>query len=143
MPQDIFTKLKAEHKEMKSLMDKVQEKYNARTFEKVIDELTTHMKAEEEVLYRPIMNAKAVHSLILEGYEEHHAANLLIRELVRNDHGSERWMAKFKVLSEVVEHHVKEEEEKIFPKARTLVGDRAADLGKKFEASKKSVLVHA
>lgn len=143
MPQDIFDQLISEHEEMKSLMSQLQENYSMRMFEKISNELTTHMEAEEEVLYRQIRDAEEVHQIVLEGYEEHHAATLVMRELQRNGAGSERWMAKFKVLSELVEHHIQEEEEQMFPQARSVVGDRAVELGKKYEEERKRVLAHA
>lgn len=143
MPQDIFSQLMSEHDEMKSLMSALQENYSVRTFEKVTNELTTHMEAEEEVLYRHIRDSERLRQIVMEGYEEHHAATLVLRELQRNGAGTERWMAKFKVLSELVEHHIQEEEEHMFPQARTVIGERAKELGDQYMKERKRVLAHA
>jgi len=55
---------------------------------------------------------------ILESYEEHHVADLLVMELVAMSAGDERFDAKTTVLIENVEHHITEEEDEWFPKVR-------------------------
>ena len=58
--------------------------------------------------------------LALEGYQEHHVADLLIKELHDLAKDDERWGAKFKVLKENLEHHIDEEEGPMFRTARGL-----------------------
>jgi hypothetical protein len=55
---------------------------------------------------------------VLEGYQEHHIADVLTRELHALATDDERWGAKFKVLKESLEHHIQEEEGDMFRKAR-------------------------
>lgn len=143
MPQDVFTQLVSEHGEMRQLMSELQESYSSRKFEHLTGELDAHMEAEEGVLYRAIQDSPDLRAIVLEGYEEHHASRLILRELQRNGGGSERWMAKFKVLQELVEHHLEEEEQEMFPKARAVVGDRASEMGKQYDKERKRVLAHA
>ena len=52
-----------------------------------------------------------------EALEEHHVAHILINELKRMSPSDDRYEAKFTVLGESIKHHVKEEEETMFPKA--------------------------
>src|SRR5688500_17079476 len=52
-----------------------------------------------------------------EALEEHHAAELLIKELRKMGPKDERYRAKFKVLAEMVKHHIEEEESQILPQA--------------------------
>lgn len=59
---------------------------------------------------------------ILESYEEHHVADVLVMELAALSPDSERFDAKTTVLIENVEHHIDEEESEWFPKVREALG---------------------
>ncbi|MFB3765500.1 MAG: hemerythrin domain-containing protein [Methanotrichaceae archaeon] len=77
--------------------------------------LCGHMHAEETVVYPVLKEFKKED--ILEGIEEHNVAKILIEQMddaPRND----VWAAKLKVLTESIEHHIEEEEEKILPADR-------------------------
>jgi hemerythrin superfamily protein len=83
-----------------------------------------------------------------EAKEEHHVAKLLIKELHKMDAGDEAFATKFKVLGELVGHHIEEEEGEIFPQAQEggfepeslfeEVSKRKAKLMQKYEGGKKS-----
>lgn len=80
--------------------------------------LTSHAKAEEESLY---VHLKEIDHLVVEGLEgdiEHALADQLMREINDSNGDEDTWMAKVKVLAELVEHHVKEEEKEVFKKVR-------------------------
>lgn len=140
MPTDIFTTLEQDHKEMQSMMSQLSESFDEQTFKQLAQELVSHERAEEQVLYDAIVEEQPTHELVLEGFEEHHVADLIMRELKDNKHGSERWMAKFKVLQENVEHHIQEEENELFPAAKQVVDDaRAQEMTSQFESAKKQV----
>jgi len=84
-------------------------------FEKV---LTQHAKAEEESLY---VHMKEEDDLCIEGLEgdtEHAIAEQLMAEIGEIKNDDDLWMAKVKVLAEIVDHHVKEEEGEIFKQVR-------------------------
>lgn len=75
--------------------------------------------------------------IVLAGIEEHHVADAIIKELheVRKD--NEKWGAKFAVLKESVEHHIQEEERKMFPVARgTMPREEQLALGARMRALK-------
>lgn len=62
------------------------------------------------------------------------------RRSARLEPKDEKWQAKFKVLKESVEHHIKEEEGTIFPEARQLIGETAAhDLDIKYSEVEKKI----
>ncbi len=88
----------------------------------VLDALTSglnvHEAIEEQILYPALRPHAETHNIVLEGIEEHHVADIIIKELheVRKD--NEKWGAKFKVLKENIEHHIQEEERMMFPAAR-------------------------
>ena len=77
---------------------------------------------------------------VLESYEEHHVADVLVMELSTMDPDDERFTAKTTVLIENVEHHIEEEEEDWFPKVREGLGRKVLqELGADMiEAKKKA-----
>lgn len=81
-------------------------------------ELTVHEAIEEQILYPALRPHAEAHDIVLEGIEEHHVADVLITELHKVAKDNEKWGAKFSVLKESVEHHIKEEERMMFPAAR-------------------------
>jgi hemerythrin len=85
-------------------------------------ELTVHEAIEEQILYPALRSHAETHDIVLESIEEHHVADLLIKELheVRKD--NEQWGAKFKVLKESITHHIEEEETNMFRAARAALG---------------------
>lgn len=81
-------------------------------------ELNLHELVEEKILYPALKAHPETRDIVLEGYQEHHVADVLTRELVQLPSDDEQWGAKFKVLKESLEHHIKEEEREMFVKAR-------------------------
>lgn len=81
-------------------------------------ELNAHELMEEKVLYPALQTHSETREVVLEGFEEHHVADLIIKELHEVSTNDEAWGAKFKVLKENIEHHIKEEEGNMFPLAR-------------------------
>lgn len=140
MPSDIFTRLEQDHEEMRVMLTSISDTFDEKTFKTLAHELVSHERAEEGVLYEEIVKQQPTHELVLEGLEEHHVADLIMRELKNNQHGTDRWMAKFKVLQENVEHHLEEEETQLFPAAKKVVdGGRAQEMTSQFEAAKKRI----
>ena len=81
-------------------------------------DLNAHELMEEKVLYPALQAHPQARDVALEGFEEHHVADLLITELREVATNDEVWGAKFKVLKENIEHHIKEEEGNMFHLAR-------------------------
>lgn len=69
---------------------------------------------------------KSARDSTIEGYEEHHVADVLMREISRLSPSDEKWKAKFAVLKENVEHHVEEEEGEIWTKAQEVFDEAEA-----------------
>ena len=100
-------------------------------------ELTVHEAIEEQVLYPALKPHAEAHDIVLESYEEHHVADMQIKELHDVATDDEKWGAKFKVLKESVEHHISEEENHMFPAARgVLPKEELLALGAKMRALK-------
>lgn len=81
-------------------------------------ELNVHEAIEEKILYPALKSHPEAKDIVLEGYQEHHVADLIINELRDLATDDERWGAKFSVLKESLEHHIQEEERQMFPTAR-------------------------
>src|SRR3954454_21213422 len=127
---DAIVLLKNDHKEIKRAFasfrkaEKAEDdKMMAEAVGRVTELLLVHTYIENEVMY-PRVRALVpdLENDILESYEEHHVADLLVAELSRLSPGDERYAAKTTVLIENVEHHVEEEEEEWFPKVREALG---------------------
>jgi hypothetical protein len=82
--------------------------------------LTVHELIEEKVLYPALKAHPEAKDIVLEGYQEHHVADLIVKELHALPKDDEKWGAKFKVLKESIEHHIGEEEGEMFRTARGL-----------------------
>lgn len=138
MANDIYQVLEQDHREMQQMMEQLSEQFDDQMFKQLATELTAHTKAEEKVLYNAVVDQEPAHQPILEGFEEHHVAEFVLRELKSNQHGTDRWKAKFKVLKENVEHHIEEEESTMFSAVReVLAQDQAQKMASEFESEKK------
>ena len=115
--------LEADHKKVKSLFkqfEKTEDEDEKRELvQSVIKELEIHTQIEEEILYPAMREVKELEEegLVDESYVEHDVAKRLMEELSGMEPGDEQYDAKVSVLSEIINHHVEEEEEEIFPKA--------------------------
>jgi hemerythrin-like domain-containing protein len=86
-----------------------------RLFSELQSTLIAHARAEEEVVYRVLRERLPDEQLVLEGYEEHHIADVMLQELAAACPGGRGWAAKARVFEEVLRHHIKEEELGLFP----------------------------
>ena len=125
MSTDAIVLLKNDHKEIKKVFSQFQkagdgaEKTKGKLVDKMIELLTVHTYIENEVMYPEIRRrVPELEDDILESYEEHHVADVLVVELAALSPDSERFDAKTPALIENVEHHIEEEEDEWFPKVR-------------------------
>jgi hypothetical protein len=145
---DIFERLKQDHVEVLGMFESLTGGDGKKRgdgsletmFKKLERELTSHSRAEEKVLYDAIKDSPDAREETLEGFEEHHATDLFMGEIERLKAGSDEWQAKTKVLMELFEHHMVEEEGKLFQKARQVVDiEQARAMVGDFEKQKKQV----
>lgn len=95
-------------------------------------DLNAHELMEEKVLYPALQAHPQAHDIVLEGFEEHHVADLIVQELQEVATNDEAWGAKFKVLKENIEHHIQEEEGNMFRLARGIFSrDELRALGRR------------
>ncbi len=141
---DVYKLLHEDHEKVKSIFGELEEtteralKKREHLFSELKTELTIHASAEEKFVYPLLKEAKETHELSLEAVEEHAVVKRLLKELERDDKGTEEWAAKLKVLKENVEHHVEEEEDELFKKAKKVIdADLAEQLATEIEAYKE------
>jgi len=112
--------------------------------DRMIEELAKHA-AVEELLFYPVARATVpgTEDIVLESLEEHHIVKWVLAELDALDATDERFDAKVTVLIENVRHHVKEEEQELFPMVRRALDRKAlADLGDAMEQAKATAPTH-
>ena len=132
---DAIAMLKADHRKVEELFEKFEQTNGKATKQRLAEqiclELKVHTAIEEEIFY-PACRGKIEDDLVNEAYVEHDSAKLLINEIEAGGPEEDFYDAKVKVLSEMIEHHVEEEEKRsegMFSQARAagLDMDRLAD----------------
>lgn len=121
---DAIAMLKADHRKVEEIFadfEKARGRDRKRALaEQACLELKVHTVIEEEIFY-PACRGKVEDDLVNEAYVEHDSAKLLINEIEAGGPDEEFYDAKVKVLSEMIEHHVEEEEKRsegMFAQAR-------------------------
>jgi hemerythrin superfamily protein len=124
--QDALDLLDADHRAVRQLFQEYRklasndapEARRKALAEQICMELTIHAKLEEELFYPPVREAIRDDDLMDEAEVEHASAKDLIVQILSMDPHEELYDAKVTVLGEYIEHHVREEREEMFPKAR-------------------------
>jgi hemerythrin-like domain-containing protein len=121
---DAITLLETDHRRLEDLLAQGEDTTErAKTTRRELlntltAELAVHELIEEKVLYPALAKHAEARDIVLEGFQEHHVADLIVRELHDVATDDEQWGAKFKVLKENLEHHIEEEEGPMFRTAR-------------------------
>ena len=142
---DAIALLKADHRKVLEMFESFESaKGDGRKkalAEQICMELTIHTKIEEEIFY-PACEGKVEEDLLKEAYVEHDGAKVLMAEIEAGGPDDEFYDAKVKVLGEMIEHHVEEEEKRVegmFSQARK-AGLDMNELGERMAAEKKSLM---
>ncbi|SMO53410.1 Hemerythrin HHE cation binding domain-containing protein [Saccharicrinis carchari] len=127
----ITTALIEHHEEMRDLVSKI--KKDAKKFIFLKKHLDIHHELEEDLLLSHLNTKKKIKAESLESQEEHVVLNQLLLDLADFPQEHERWMVKFKVFEEILDHHLKEEEEDLFPEAEKILSKKELEeLGAEF-----------
>jgi hemerythrin-like domain-containing protein len=142
--QNAIALLKTDHTKVKELFEKFEEADDRKTkktiVKKALEELSIHATIEEEIFYPAVRKAiEDEDGMMNEADEEHHVAKVLIAELEEMKGSESHYDAKFTVLAESVRHHIKEEENEMFPKAQGADIDFDT-LGKKMGRRKEELM---
>jgi len=140
---DIYKTLKEEHGKVKKMLKGILSEKDGSGMEAlngiisdVKKELEAHMGKEEKYFYSALEEDDDARKLIFEAYEEHN----IVKNLLNNFDGTgamedrDQWMARVKVLDDMVLHHIKEEEGEVFKEAKKfLEKDQEERIGQEFE----------
>lgn len=120
--ENAISMLKADHRKVESLFKEFEgaedEATQARVAREIVHELTIHAELEEKIFY-PAVQAAAPDEddLVMEAVLEHGSLKMMIGQVEDTEPGHPLFKPAMKVLKEYVQHHVKEEENEMFPKA--------------------------
>ena len=119
---EVIQLLRDDHKLVRSLFAQYAKASNGgkpQIAHRIIRELTIHAAIEERVVYPAFRAVFQDPHMIYKAVEEHQLVHSLLDKLskFRPGPGSATFDARFKVLRDLVKHHVDEEESRVFPKA--------------------------
>jgi len=141
--QDAVALLTADHKAVKALFKQFEalsrqddaDEEKAALVARICDEISVHAQVEEEIFYPAVREAIDDDDLMDEADVEHASAKELIAQLESMSPGDDHYDAKVTVLGEQIDHHVEEEQNEMFAKARKADVDMDA-LGEQIAARK-------
>lgn len=148
---DAIKLLKADHAEVRELLASLESTTTraVRKRQQLITEIEAKLKAhtaiEEEIFYPAFREAGQKSDddrMYFEALEEHRAAgDLVLPDLLSTDPSSEKFSGRAKVLKELVEHHVKEEEKSMFPRAKKLFSKQElGELGEQMDMRRSELM---
>lgn len=143
---DAIAMLKDDHRKVEEIFEQFEKATSALKKQKLAEqaclELKVHTVIEEEIFYPACRGADVESDDIDEAYVEHDAAKTLINEIEAGGPDEAFYDAKVKVLSEMIEHHVEEEEKRsegLFAQARA-AGLDMDDLANRMRARKETAM---
>ncbi len=144
MAQNVIDILKQEHKMVLPMLSELASKGTSNREQKyntLKENLMPHLIGEEKALYPRLMES-GMRDMALESIEEHSAVKTLLGQLDSAPMSEEDvWVAKLAVIQENVEHHISEEEDKIFPAMQQkMSSDELSSLGSRYEEAKRSAM---
>lgn len=140
---DIFAALEQEHDEQRTLIAQILETQGdsperRRLFAELDEHIRSHSAAEEQSLLATLLRKPDFTSLTRHGVAEHHELHCILKDLAEMDMASSGWLQRFRTFQDKYEHHLEEEEEDMFPKARKALTDEdRRTLGDYFDRRKK------
>ena len=144
---DIYELLSKDHNKVKELLNEIQsttddaEKTRLKLFSELKQELEVHTSFEEKVFYPEAKDKTGMEDVIRDAMEEHDEAKQLLEALAEMEPTSAEWMETVKELSEVLGHHIKDEEQELFPASRKKLDPAQADkMGKDYVEMKRKEL---
>lgn len=133
--------LEKQHRKVQAALKKLEAGRSdpAELLAEIANDLAAHMTIEQEIFYPAMLEVDE--TLVLESFEQHAIAELALKRLLATDPEDETFHAKTIVLKELLEHHIKEEEKELFPKAeKTLGQERIESLGKEMKTAFEAAL---
>jgi len=144
---EITDALKEDHDELKDLIatvnDSEEEGEIKEAFTQFAALLAKHSKAEEKIVYDALIatGEEDAEKDGYEGYTEHMLAESLLKKMQAGaDVTGPEWKAEAKVMQEILEHHIEEEEDDIFEQVEDCFEDDEREkMGEEFEKLKETI----
>jgi hemerythrin superfamily protein len=144
--QDAIALLRADHKTVSELFDQFEKTRSPvkkkAIVQKICTELSVHAQIEEEIFYPAVKQALKDKELVPEARVEHATLKDLMAQVEGVEPDGEMYDAKITVMAEYVKHHVKEEQNEMFPKAKATKLDMMA-LGEQLLSRKQELLAQS
>jgi hemerythrin-like domain-containing protein len=141
--------LKEDHRNIKKHLEELSETSNRATKRRtellslIQQELKIHTTIEEEIFYPAYKDSGEKEDVVrfYEATEEHRAVEaLVLPDLDGTDPGSDKFLGRAKVLKDLIEHHVQEEENEMFKRASKLMSkDDLESLGQRMQERKTAL----
>jgi hypothetical protein len=127
----IYDVIKKDHAKHRKLLDALartegDSEERDRLWNDFYYDVKSHAAAEEETFYSKLMENPDGQDDARHSVAEHKEMDDILEELNKMEFSSPGWLTRFKTLKEEYEHHMDEEEDEIFSKAREVIDDAAA-----------------
>lgn len=139
---NIYERIKQDHRKHRDLIEGVKETSGDSSerhelWATLKAEVEAHAAAEEQTFYAALMQEPEEQEKARHSVHEHKEAADLIEELSVMDMASPGWLLKFRKLADELTHHMEEEENEVFARARKVLSDsQANDLAERFDTRK-------
>ncbi|WP_026733339.1 hemerythrin domain-containing protein [Fischerella sp. PCC 9605] len=138
--KDILSLIEAEHRQVEQLFAEAEKADNKKLYEcfnQIFKALTLHARTEELVFYPAMQEYEETKKYIEEAEKEHEEAKVILEEIKELKPGESEFQKKINELQKAVQHHVREEENKIFNAVRKCMNDeQLTNLGREFQETK-------
>lgn len=139
---NVFELLKQDHQKVSGIFQQLEpaadEATRRQLFTQLKQELDLHAHVEETLLYPVLKEAAETRDITLEAYDEHKEVKELLAQLEQTPPGDERFTDLVTELRDNVEHHVDEEENEMFTKAREVLSpQQIEEIGDRINAAKQ------
>lgn len=141
--KDIYSRIKADHDSHRDLLARIADTSGAADDRKaawkaLYEDVKSHAAAEEETFYSKLISKTWGQDSARHSVHEHQQIDDLLEELNGMDMASADWMQKFKTLRHDYEHHIDEEEDEVFTRAREVIPEEEIEgYGERFETRKQ------
>ena len=141
---NVFELLKQDHQKVSNIFEQLESSDGIASsqrqtlFTQLKQELDIHAHVEETILYPILKQASETREITVEAYEEHQEVKDLLAELEAMPIDDAEWNDTLLELKSNVEHHVDEEENELFERARTVLSqEQIDDIGNRIEEAKR------
>src|SRR3569832_440111 len=119
--------LENQHRRAEALLKKLESGVvdHAAVLEELANSLAAHMAIEQDIFYPAIKRVNE--ELVNESYEEHALAEVALKRLMATDPEDAEFLARVTALKDLLQLHVQEEEDELFPAVQAVMDKEALE----------------